>query len=95
MSKLTSREEINLFYIQNPKDFWVKARAAGIEVNDDTRQTFCDMGPEMAYKYAREIEESSHDLTREVASRDPSLAWQYAWFIDDCPHIGHGSCCSI
>ena len=86
MGKITTKEEINLLYIQDPMYFRIILQERGVEVSDETREALCEFGPEFAYLYARHFEDKPHDLTRKIACGDASYAFQYAWWVDKCSH---------
>ncbi|MDC1300027.1 hypothetical protein N8Z24_00815 [bacterium] len=86
MIKIETKEDVILYYIQDPNSFLRKAISADIDINDGVREGFCELGPEYAYWFARQVDERPHDLTRKASSENPSYAYQYAWWIDQKKH---------
>ena len=54
---------------------------------DDSLRTFmCELGPMLAYEYARFVDKSPNEETRKAACGDPRWAYMYAHEVDKCPH---------
>ena len=86
MGKISTKEEVNLAYIQGKFNLLFKISHRKVEQNDETRQAVVDLGdPQIAYYYALCIDKRPTYATREVCLEDPDWTYYYALHVDKGP----------
>ena len=85
---MLSKEEIIVRFLDDPREVDLALKYRKVEASDEIRELICNFGQaQLAFRYAVSIDRKvPHDLTREISSKRPDLAFYYAKNIDKKPH---------
>lgn len=82
--KISIKEELILEHLRDPQELCERIWFYEIvEGNDEIRQAVLEIGnPTLAYTYALKLDRGPTNDMREIACRDPHVAYLYAKYID-------------